>query len=594
MKKIQNRFLISFLVLTIIPMFIIGIYSYNIINRILNDKLSASVLSNVNQMGVTLDWRLDRINKCIKYVKADKNIHRLLLEENFNPYKGNIYPMAQSLRNYFTFLLYDQNYIRNAILFSAKGGNYCDKGNISATYEGWIQNQRWYTEIAEGKGSIVWPGEIVDPTQLINAAKVQVAGGVVLDLYFRQSMKPIGIFAILLNPQFFTDFLQNAEAYPLGTYMIMDDKARVIAQTGDVLKRELSEYDFFAEITSNDSGLFYCTIDGMSKVVVHSKPTGMKWKVAQIFSSDYLVRERNAINYLILILLGFCLAGVYILSYLVAKGLAKPIRRIAQAMEKVGKRDFDVSVPVESRDEIGQINQGFNLMVTSIKELFHLAVKEESDKKEAEIRALRYQINPHFLHNTLNSIRMIAIQQNDDQVAEMLLVLSRLLKNTINKNDVLVYLSDELSNIRDYIFMQQIRYNHGIQVSFNVAESILSHKIPPMLLQPIVENAISHGLSDKLNKGLDALLQIAAFLSEGYLCIEIHDNGTGMTQEQIEAVFFRQMDEELHHIGIKNIHERIILQFGTQYGVAVKSAPGAYTRVTVRMPVIETDRDGNP
>jgi two-component system sensor histidine kinase YesM len=225
-----------------------------------------------------------------------------------------------------------------------------------------------------------------------------------------------------------------------------------------------------------------------------------------------------------------------------------------------------------------------------VERLLHETVVNEQEKRAAQIAALQYQINPHFLYNTLASIRAAALgEQQGGQTAEMLLSLSRYLRNVFRDTAVLVSLESEISNIREYLRIHQLRFRDRLAVEFEIPAEALAAGLPPFLIQPIVENAILHGLSRRLNRVEGgARLLISARTHGAALELEIEDNGEGMPEAQAASVAHeeRRPDGVRLHIGLKNINDRIRLKFGPPYGLVIKSKPGAWTRVRLHLPLL--------
>jgi hypothetical protein len=236
---------------------------------------------------------------------------------------------------------------------------------------------------------------------------------------------------------------------------------------------------------------------------------------------------------------------------------------------------------------------GRQALVRQVERLLQETVVKEQEKRSAQIAALQYQINPHFLFNTLASIRAAALGgEETDQTAEMLLSLSRYLRNVFRDTAALVSLETELSNIREYLRIHQLRFRDRLAVEFEIPAAALAAGMPPFLIQPIVENAILHGLSRRLNQpDGGAHLLISARVHGVVLDLEIEDNGEGMSETLAASVLHedRRPDGVRLHIGLKNINDRIHLKFGPPFGLIIRSKPGAWTRVRLHLPLLPAD-----
>jgi hypothetical protein len=232
-------------------------------------------------------------------------------------------------------------------------------------------------------------------------------------------------------------------------------------------------------------------------------------------------------------------------------------------------------------------------LVRQLDRLIDEAMKKEEEKREAQLRALQYQINPHFLYNTLGSIRSVAVGEKQEKIAEMLKILSRLLRNTITRTASHITLRDEMTVLSDYIAILQIRYKGRISVDVDFDPRVEDLLMPSLLLQPLIENAVLHGLSERLNDpGGNARLRISAKIHHGMLIFEIFDNGIGMDEAEIRRAFISPPKAGGRggvHIGIRNLHDRIRIQCGKAYGLSIQGRKGEYTLVKIKLPCISGD-----
>ncbi len=234
-------------------------------------------------------------------------------------------------------------------------------------------------------------------------------------------------------------------------------------------------------------------------------------------------------------------------------------------------------------------------LVRQLDRLIDEVREQETEKRDAELRALRYQINPHFLYNTLGSIRSVAVGAGQEEIAEMLRIVSRFFRKTISRTNALISVGDERLVVSDYLAILQIRYKNRLTVGLDFPAGVERFLMPSLILQPLIENAVLHGLTVRLNdQDGDARLDISARVSHASLFFEIRDNGTGMDEEEIAKSFAaspRDPNESGIHIGIHNIHERIQRQCGKAYGLSIQGKKGEYTLVKIRLPLLPEAED---
>ncbi|MNN28257.1 Sensor histidine kinase YpdA [compost metagenome] len=252
-------------------------------------------------------------------------------------------------------------------------------------------------------------------------------------------------------------------------------------------------------------------------------------------------------------------------------------------MKHVQRGNLGVSLNPKYNDEIGLLGSQFNRMITRIKDLLEEVSLTEKRKQKADMRALQSQINPHFIYNTLESIRMLAESNEDPRVAELTYLLGLQMRYSIVRSEATVTIAEELEHVRNYFQLLQIRFPGKFELIIDVPDIFHDLPVLKLVFQPIVENAVFHGLEKKVGPGL---LTISAWNEEDTAIFSVADNGVGMDQETLLALnhSLRTSDTgEKFGIGLRNVNERICLHYGHSYGLQVESAPGVGTVVTLRI-----------
>ncbi|WDH80612.1 sensor histidine kinase [Paenibacillus urinalis] len=275
-----------------------------------------------------------------------------------------------------------------------------------------------------------------------------------------------------------------------------------------------------------------------------------------------------------------------IISIFLSHVITRPIKKLIRNIGLVEKGHFEQVEHIRSQDEIGYLSVRFNKMSYELKRLVEKVQQEEIDKAAAEMRALHAQINPHFLYNTLGSVKWIASMQRADKIVEMTEALISMLRYATRSDGTLVSIREELDHISNYITIQNVRYYGSIQMNYEIEADSLDYLMPKMILQPIIENAIFHGFAE-LEEGGIITIQIQ-FLGDD-IAIKVHDNGAGMDQETIEDLLEMNRtdaDDGINGIGVQNVQRRIQLHFGQSYGLQAESILGEGTVFTIMLPAI--------
>ena len=273
-----------------------------------------------------------------------------------------------------------------------------------------------------------------------------------------------------------------------------------------------------------------------------------------------------------------------------------PVNKLTKCMKKISEGNFTYDSDIEWQNEFGVLGKGINNMSQNIKELMNKTVENEKMKREIEFKMLQNQINPHFMYNTLNSIRWMATIQNAPGIAEMVTAFASLLRNVSNRNDEMFTLRQELSFLEDYFTVQKYRYGGSVSMTVEKTdESLLDAYIPRFTLQPLIENAIFHGIEPKGNAGVIQISITSDYDSK--IDIVVRDDGIGIPPEKLDSILTGDSGNGkglFKQVGLANVHKRLQLVFGEEYGLSVESSAGEYTVVTVRIPYTASVTDVTP
>lgn len=306
------------------------------------------------------------------------------------------------------------------------------------------------------------------------------------------------------------------------------------------------------------------------------------WKVVGVSYMDEAMMtswELNRSMSKLLIALGLI---VFLLSSMVARRISRPIKRLELSMKSVERGDFDMTVSGEGPLEIKHLADRFNIMIGTIKQLMNRIVTEQESKRKYELEALQAQINPHFLYNTLNTVvRMVGMNKNEE-VITTITALSKLFRISIGKGKSLITLADEMEHARNYLIIQQMRFKNKFDYSFDLQQEALSHATLKLIVQPLIENALVHGIEPSVDKGHIA---VSARLEGSEIVIQIKDNGLGMSEDQLQKIISGTIvSTKGSGVGVMNVQERIRLYFGAAYGLHFESELEVGTTVTIRFP----------
>lgn len=280
------------------------------------------------------------------------------------------------------------------------------------------------------------------------------------------------------------------------------------------------------------------------------------------------------------------LLGVIILmSFYIPAGITRPISVLSKVTDQVAKGDLTVRAEVDGGAEVEVLSDSLNTMIDKINELLSQVTSEQIRLRNAELELLQAQINPHFLYNTLDTIVWLAEAGDEKKVVSMVGSLSDFFRTSLNQGKEIISVKEELLHVKSYLEIQQVRYQDILEYEIDVPEELDYCLIPKITLQPLVENALYHGIKNKRGKGK---ITITGAREESFFVLKVSDNGIGMTEERLKEIKDSLVNKNLETSGIYglyNVNERIILKFGEDYGIDVESTYGEGTRICVKLPL---------
>ncbi len=401
-------------------------------------------------------------------------------------------------------------------------------------------------------------------------------------IYDYKNKVDYGLLIIAINYDFLREVISTAS-------VTLDNKMLVVDTNGETLftfpfNAYLDEVIFkHPEILSQNTLRFTDTIFSEESIVVSDTVKYSNWKIISIHPLVNILADTQELFFQMAKMMALFFIVTAFLAYAFSYNITKPIITLSNSVKQVEKGNLTVNVDIKNKDEIGELTAAFNKMVKRIDQLIKRTIENEKQKAEMDFKILQAQINPHFLYNTLDSIRWMATLQNAPIVSTMVTSMINLLKYNFSRKDTLVALSEEIESVKNYISIQKFKYGDMFDIIYNIPEHILEYKTIKFILQPIVENAIFHGFENIEHIGV---IEISAHIEENYLYITVSDNGVGMTEEeQLNLIDQKPSNKQYLEIGIKNVDNRIKFYCGEDCGLTLKSSKNVGTTIIFKLPV---------
>ncbi|WP_018755576.1 cache domain-containing sensor histidine kinase [Paenibacillus terrigena] len=584
-REITMHFIRTFVLIIIIPFIIFINIFYKYYSTSLIHKSIDQMVQQLDAASNNMNSELKRASLTISTI-ANVNDHTILDAVSAWSRSSSSVEKIQLTREIDAYLNIISNYSNEivSVIFTLKDGGYYYFKNPPTISDSSIRNLPWYQEtLRNSNGTAV----IVDSLNGITSDKQDMF---TLLLHPDQSLETEVEMVYLITHASLPDYIHKNP--DIEQFMIDRNGNRIVNQNNHdkvdpEILMELSK--MLKKPTHNrDEDYTFININGANKLIKLYSFEKSGWSIVNILDENIVTRDANQFLKISIIFIfgSFALFLLFLLSFF--KDILRPLQNLIRAMRRVETGDFFTEVKADGRGEIKRLGYSFNRMVSQIRDLMQERDLKERARSQAEIEALQSQINPHFLSNTLNSVRLMAMIAKTDNIRKIIESLSALLTHVFRAPNSLAPIGQEIKVLESYVHIMQVRYGGKLNIQFDIDDTLLNYSMPKMLLQPILENAIFHGLDQQQ---MNELIEVKAVRHELGVCFTITDYGKGMTDEQIRGLL--QQGEKYQRgnfsgIGVHNVLQRIELNYGHPYGVEIDSQLGRGTIITILLPLILT------
>ncbi|MGJ9383530.1 cache domain-containing sensor histidine kinase [Salipaludibacillus sp. CF4.18] len=580
-----------FITITIVNVIIISIIAIAIyISNVNEMKKQAESLSNIlsTQFSRTIDLYFQDIERLSLAIFTDPYLQESLLVETKIGTAYEAYLIKNSVYNLLFNHVYPRKDIERITIYTNENiaYEYVKQGNVDIIYL--LEEQKWKKELdsLEKSEFMLLP---TTETTLANGEKRKVVS-LVRNIYNIPQRQKIGSMKIDINIDAFTNLLEFEDVNELEEYMqllIMNQDQNVIFDYDEELTgAKIDGFERSIFLNQSDGGELVWKEDQYLYTYNKSPQTG--WDTIILIDDDFIIYERNQILLFIFSTGLIAIVLIALVSYFLSYQIAKPLRELTLKMEGVEQGDLTERMNFTGNKEMDIVTRVYNNMLESINRLIREVYESKITEKNAKISALQSQINPHFLYNTLNVMKAISRVKQVEEVAEISESLSDLFKYTMKDLDKPVPLKEELDHINNYINIQKHRFMDRFILVSDVQEGAEETFLPKLSIQPIIENAINHGLADKKMGGI---VELNVLRDRNTVLIQVKDNGNGIEPEKLKQIenrlsYSNPIETEAPHMGVGliNIQQRIRLMYGPTFGLEIRSEVGSGTITTLKIP----------
>ncbi len=549
---LRKRIFLGQVLLIVFPLSLITLINSYQSETILKNKAQEMIGLTCDAINEQYDRFVSDLDTTSKEIIVNRDIQNALLRDVDSVKAEGYVNLQQQLgvESYLQEIHFYKMGIHSILVHGFNGMNFCYVPGSSWNNYYDSSREDWYQDTIKNKGTLLITG-VRHEEQLIsyssNNNRVITLARLIWDM---TSFKPIGILQINIDPDYLASV--GKEAANKGNITLFDKENNVIMSNWGNEEEALE-----VERISSVSG----------------------WRIVYYAPLADLVKEIREARTFSWILLGAVIFLGIVFAVLLTGSIVRPIRRLEEQMLIVSEGDFSGNIEYTQNDEMGKLIRHFNQMTQKIQSLVHDIQRKEEQRRRTEIASLQARINPHFMYNTLNTIRLTAMLHKDNEIANQVTALVYLLKNASKNGENAYSIAEELQMIESYCALMKYRYEN-FEVKIEGEKEVSDYLILPFTIQPIVENAIFHGIAALKEQGV---IRIVFRLEKGKIELEISDNGVGMDDEMIQKIWNKdeQSKSTMNHVGMRNVIDRLKLYFGEEASMEITSKPNEGTTVVL-------------
>ena len=576
-KSIQSAFFTALSVLVLCAVIIVTAVSMRYTRSSIYENSVVYTRTIISQMTQNIDSYINYMDNIALMLSESEDVQYFLFSDDEST------EYRKRLLSQYAAVLNSREDIRNLGILCAGGKYLFNEGTQVLNPYLDLESQEWYQNAMNGEDDYGLTSSHVQ-----HAIKGERPWVITLSRRIPNNLKNSsysdGVFFIDLNYSAISELCDENSIGEKGYIFILDKDGNIVYHPQQQqLYNELQTENIDIVINA-DSDTVITSNQNDSKLYTISRSEKTGWTIVGCMNVGELLKNSRQAQNIYILTAAILVVVSLLISSLIARNITLPIQRLRDSMAKVQEGDFETAdVEVVSENEIGSLTTSFNVMTHRIRELMEQNIYEQEEKRKSELKALQSQINPHFLYNTLDSIIWMAEGKKSEEVVLMTASLARLLRQSISNEDELVSVGQEVEYARSYLTIQKMRYKDKLEFQIDVAPEINNVKIIKLVLQPIIENAIYHGLKYKENRGL---LIVHGYAQGNHAVLEIIDNGVGMSQEILDHIFEKhKVNYHSNGVGVYNVQKRLQLYYGSDYGIAYRSRVGEGTMATITIPM---------
>lgn len=575
--RLQSKLMTYFFSLIMIIVIMLDIFFIYKMSEIVEKDTHVYAYEIVKQLGRNIESYIDHMQEVMWMISSQDTSLINQLKEPLNQKAVRKSYFLEEMRNRGS-----SNGVVSINIFGENGLVLTDSASNAIKDYIDVKQMEWYTKAVEAQGK-----PVISASHTQNYLKNEGKWVFSLSAAIMEENKILGIVLIDMSYKNLTDMCNDIQLGEKGYVYIVGQGQEMIYHPKQQLIYSGILQEDLARVMQQEEGSFTEVLEAKRLVTVHSlKQVG--WRVVGVsYIGELLVSKKEIIIPLIILTL-LALVVAFLISKRIVSQTAKPIRELTEHMQEIELGKLGVEIDTQSdTEEIQCLTASFKEMVYKIEGLIEQVEDNQKKLRRSELKVLQSQINPHFLYNSLDTIIWLGEREECEKVVQMTAALARYFRLSLSKGKEVITIYEEVEHVKHYLQIQKIRYASKLAYTIEVSPDIFDEMIVKIVLQPLVENALYHGIKD-LEEG--GYIRVLGFREGNNIILEVYDNGKGMSREQIKNILKAPSSTSITKggVAIKNVHERIQVYFGQDYGLSYESEYGKWTKVRITIPVIET------
>lgn len=577
--SLRTRMLLSNIVVALIPFLMFSIVSGSIFLDHAQKTAEEHSVQLIHQVSNSMDVYVETIEKMVNYIQLElQDTPFFTMEsEGASGWDSETAYIRSVLEN-----VANSHREVAGIFIATKEDLYVSTG-MSRISRDPFQNERWYREASENPEEIQLISVVTGRNIVTNRSySIDDVFSLAKAVQDPETGEVLGVILLDIRHDIIQSSINGVTIGEKGFVFVMDQEDNIVyTPVNGIVYRVNPKWVKAMEPMS-------VQIQGGSYQIRSELSPYTGWRTVGVFSMDEVMSSVNTIVYILFTCVIISLVLVVIVSFKFSRTLTNPIFKLKRLMKQAESGDLTVRFNFQHNDEIGELGQSFNHMIARIDQLIQMVYVEQENKRTAEMKSLQEQIKPHFLYNTLDTISWMARDYDAEDIVRLVDALTNMFRIGLSHGKDIITVKEEITHVSNYLYIQKIRYKDKLNYVIHVDESLYAIEVPKLILQPLVENAIYHGVKAKRGGGT---ITITGVPEGENLVFTVQDDGAGMLQEKVEELNRRMSErsvlDEKKSFGLFYIRERIQLCYGKGYGVHVESALGEGTRVTITLPLYQ-------